>query len=137
MLQTAPTVEASHKLSGGTCALVCTAAFALCMFVAPAVGQGLLEWEFGDIDPGRKLVEPARFPTIRQLRQLAAQPQMTSVLMLKLFGDENNHHVPIWSSDGQRLAFQRTSRGSETSKLLMYASLADEQPTLLSTQPGA
>ena len=116
----------------------CCSAVALALLLAAtARGQGLLEGEFGNIDLGRSLVEPARFPTIRELRELVARPQMTTVLMLKLFGDDNNHHVPIWSSDGQRLAFQRTTRGSDASKLLVFSSLADAEPKLLSKTPDA
>jgi len=99
--------------------------------------QGLLEGEFGNIELGRALVEPGRFPTIRELREIVARPEMSAALMLKLYGDENNHHVPVWSSDGQRLAFQRTTRGSDASKLLVYSAMSDEQPTLLSQAPDA
>ena len=98
------------KIPAAMPALIRLVILAIAFSTRPAAAQDLLDGEFGDIDLGRKLVEPARFPTIRQLRRLAAQPQMSAVLMLKLFGDDNNHHIPIWSSDGQRLAFQRTAR---------------------------
>ncbi len=100
-------------------------------------GADLLEGEFGDVDLGRQLIEPDRFPTIRQLREAVSQPEITSVLMLKLFTSGDNHHLPIWSGDGRRLAFLRSDSGARASKLLLFSSLAQPQPALLTDRPDA
>jgi hypothetical protein len=117
-------------------------AIAVCLAVglslpSAAVGQGLLKGEFGNIQLGRELIEPTRFPTIRELREMVSKPEMTAVLMFKLYGDEHNHHVPVWSPDGERLAFQRTTRGSDASKLLAFTRLSSEEPLLISSAPDA
>ena len=94
----------------------------------------LLEGEFGDVDLGRPWIEPAQFPTIRELRRLVAKPEITTVLMFKLFSSGDNHHLPIWSGDGRRLALQRSDAEGQASKLLLFSSLAQQQPTLLTDQ---
>ena len=100
-------------------------------------GADLLEGEFGDVDLGRQLIEPARFPTIGQLREAVSRPEISSVLMLKLFSSGDNHHLPIWSGDGRRLAFLRSDAGARASKLLLFSSLAQPQPTLLTDRADA
>ena len=109
----------------------------LLFLIAAAVGKiaagQTLPGEFTDIDLGRELVGASRFPTIQELRAACAKPEIETVLMLKLFGDENDHHLPIWSSDGQRLALQRSpakrSRGtSRASHLTLFDSLNQVTP---------
>lgn len=104
---------------------------------APALGQALLEGEFGDIDLGRPLVEPARFPTVQELREAARQPEIRFVLMLRLARDANNHHLPVWSQHGDRLAFQRSKVGENSSTIFQFASLTQPEPTPLSEDPSA
>jgi hypothetical protein len=96
-----------------------------------ATGAELLDGEFDDINLGRQLIEPERFPTLAELRRLVDKPEITSVLMFKLFGSGDNHHLPIWSGDGRRLAFQRSDAGAQASKLLLFSSLSEQRPALL------
>ena len=109
---------------------------ACCWLATPAPAQ-LLDGEFGDVDLGRELIEPTQFPTVRQLRDAVAKPKMEFVLLLKLYGDDNNHHLPVWSPDGTRLALQRSRRGVNSSKLLVYDTLAMPEPRLLNGPPDA
>ena len=104
---------------------------------ATAPAEELLPGEFGEIDLGRPLVEPARFPTIRQLREAVRRPEIRPVLMFKLFSSGDNHHLPIWSGDGRRLAFQRSDLSGKSSKLLVFGSTSQAQPTLLTDRPEA
>ncbi len=101
------------------------------LLAAPAAAQGLLEGEFGDIDLGRQLLDPERFPTIQELRRAMREPQISAVMMLKLYHDKNNHFLPVWSNDGGRLAFQRSDVAANTSRVLLFQSLASPQPMLL------
>ena len=108
----------------------------LWLLLAPcAPAQELLKGEFGDIDLGRQLLEPARFPTVKQLRRAAQNPSIETVLMIKLYGDQNNHHLPIWSQDGQRLAFQRSKVQASSSKILLFDAMSRPAPILLSGGP--
>ena len=103
----------------------------------PAARGQLLEGEFGDIDLGRPLVEPKRFPTLKELRAAVRQSEIRSVFMFKLYGDTNNHYLPVWSADGLRLAFQRSNVQERSSKLLAYPWLSQAQPLNLSDQESA
>lgn len=89
---------------------------------------------------GVPLVEPDRFPTIRELREAARRPEIQAVLMLKLSdsGDHHeNHHLPIFSGDGRRLALGRGDVRKESSKLLLFSPLSQAEPTLLTNEPDA
>ena len=97
-----------------------------------ASAQRLLPGEFSDISLGRQLIEPARFPTISELRAALSKPQVSTVMMLKLYADGNNHYLPVWAPDGQGLAFQRSDVSANLSKLLVFSPLSQEKPTLLS-----
>lgn len=100
--------------------------------IAPANAQ-LLDGEFGDIDLGREMLAPDKFPSLRELREVVSRPRIEFVMMIKLHADEShNHHLPVWSHDGLRLAFQQSRVGVSSSKLLLFGSLAAEKPTLLS-----
>lgn len=103
--------------------------------VAP--GQELLPGEFGNIDLGRLLLEPSRFPTIQELRAASRKEQITAVVMLKLFTDGNNNYLPVWSQDGQRLAFQQTNFKTRSSRLLVFQSLTQELPDFLAGPEGS
>ncbi len=104
----------------------------ICLALAVPVEAQLLEGEFDNIQLGRDMIERDRFPTVRELRDAVSKPNAEFVLMLKLYGDVNNHHLPVWSSDGQRLAVQRSRVGVSSSKLLLFDSLAAPAPRLLS-----
>lgn len=93
--------------------------------------ERLLPGEFGDVDLGRPLLEPGRFPTVAELRKAVARPEIGSVLMMKLFGDGANHYLPIWNDDGRKLALQRSDVGAKNSKLLLYPSMSQEKPLLV------
>ena len=104
----------------------------------------LLNGEFGDIDLGRPLVERDRFPTIKELRLSVGKPEISTVLMFKLFHGNGEHHLPVFSGDGLRVAFQRSdtqagssagSSGKGSSKLLLFLSLDQAEPILLSKEP--
>jgi hypothetical protein len=97
----------------------------------------LLPGEFGDIDLGRQLIEPREFPTIRELRKAVNDPEMAPVLMLKLFTSGDNHHLPVFSGDGRRLAFQRSDAQARSSKLLLFPSLDQPEPVLISERADA
>lgn len=99
----------------------------------PAPAQ-LLDGEFGEIDLGRRLIEPSRMPTLRELREAVRRPEIAPVLMLKLFGNGKNQHLPVWSGDGLRLAFQRSEVDIRSSRLLTYASMSKSEPALLTNE---
>ncbi len=109
--------------------------FALCIlhFALPlgVHAQSLLPGEFGDIDLGRTLLEPNRFPTVKELREAVREPQIRSVVMLKLHADGNNHYLPAWSHDGMRLAFQRSNLKQRASKILLFPTLSQPKPSVL------
>lgn len=104
----------------------------LFLALAAPVQAQLLDGEFDDIELGREMVERDRFPTVRELRAAVARPKTEFVLMLKLYGDANNHHLPVWAPEGQRLAAQRSRVGVSSSKLLLFESLGAPAPRLLS-----
>jgi hypothetical protein len=130
----------SRRIRGGSARGYAWRALLLCGLLASggaAQARDLLEGEYGDIDLGRTLVEPATIPTLSELRELVRKPQITTVLLLKLYGDANNHNLPVWSDDGRRLAFQRSDVGARSSKLLLFNALSQARPDLLSTDPDA
>jgi hypothetical protein len=96
-----------------------------------------LEGEFTDINLGRPLLEPDRFPTVQELRAAVRKPEFAAVVMFKLFGDKNNHFLPAWSHDGRRLAFQQSDGSTNSSQVLLYDSRAQAAPKLLSDRPDA
>ena len=106
------------------------------LLLTPANAQ-LLDGEFGDIELGRELIAPDKFPSLRELRQAVAQPRVEFVMMLKLHGDGNPHDTPVWSHDGERLAFQRSRRGEDTSQLMVFDTLSSAKPRLLTTNSNA
>ncbi|MBN2578159.1 MAG: hypothetical protein JXB10_04135 [Pirellulales bacterium] len=97
----------------------------------------LLPGEFDDIDLGRTLVYPERFPTVRQCREIVRKPEICTVMVIRMFGSRDNHYLPIFSGDGRRLAFQRSDVQAKSSKLLLYKSLRDPEPALLSRESTA
>lgn len=109
----------------------------VCCAAGSARSQDLLPGEFGNINLGRVLLEPTRFPTIRELRAAVRKDQITAVVMLKLFTDGNNNYLPIWSHDGQQLAFQQTNLKTRSSRLLVYQSLALAMPDSLPGPEGS
>lgn len=94
-----------------------------------ASGQQRLRGEFENIDLGRRLVEPDRFPTVQELREAVRRPDIGAVVMFKLHGDGNNYYLPVWSDDGQRLALQRSDLAAKSSKLYLYEALSQPAPT--------
>lgn len=121
-----------HRLGRGT--LVVVVACLVPLIAGRSEGVELLDGEFGAIDLGRPLIEPDHFPTLRELRAAVRKKEMSAVLLLKLSAHSSNHHLPVWSRDGQRLALQRGERHSNSSKLLFFSSLSQAEPTLLSTE---
>lgn len=121
------------KLVGGCRRLVWV--WPLCALLAAgcptAFAQPLLKGEFGNIDLGRPLVEPNRIPTLSELRQAVRKSEIEAVLMFKLHGDGGNYYLPVWSSDGQRLALQRSDIQARSSKLLVFQALSQAAPTLI------
>jgi hypothetical protein len=105
--------------------------------LSPAPAADLLPGEFDKIDLGRRMIEPKQFPTVRELRAAVAKPEIRCVLMFKLCSTGDNHHLPVWSSDGQRLAVQRSDLGAKSSRLLLYRSLGQAEPTLLTDEGDA
>jgi WD40-like Beta Propeller Repeat len=104
----------------------------LCLVLAAPAQAQLLDGEFDDIELGRELIGRDDFPSVRELRNAVSKPRTEFVLMMKLYGDANNHHLPVWSLDGQRLAFQRSRIGVSSSNLLLFESLSAPTPRLLS-----
>jgi hypothetical protein len=100
---------------------ICTGLFA----------QSPLPGEFSDINLGRGLLEPGRFPTVKELRDAVREPKIRSVAMLKLHGDGNNHYLPTWSFDGARLAFQRSNIKERASKMLLFPTLSQLKPAVV------
>jgi hypothetical protein len=117
------------KLQRGLAWLLTLVALAAC---ERAYAQSLLPGEFADIHLGRTLLEPKRFPTVKELREAVREPQIRSVAMLKLHADGNNHYLPCWSHDGLRLAFQRSNVRERSSKILLFSTLSQPTPSVLS-----
>ena len=109
----------------------------ICSQPAPADAAGLLEGEFDNIDLGREMIEPKRFPTIEEFRRAVGKPEIAVVSMFKLFSSGDNYHLPIFSDDGLRMAVQRSDLQADSSKLLLYESLSQAEPTMLSDNPDA
>ena len=104
---------------------------------AAAPAAELLDGEFASIDLGRELIEPKRLPTVQQLRALVRKPEISTVLMFKLFTSGDNHHLPVFSGDGRRLALQQSDAQARSSKLLVYPALFQAEPTMLTDNPAA
>jgi hypothetical protein len=109
---------------------------AVCL-VAPCAWGQLLDGEFGDIDLGRPLVETRRFPTLAELRAAVCKPEISAVLMFKLYGDSSDHYLPVWSADGKRLAFQRSNVQERLSRLLLFPTLSQLLPSEVASPAGA
>lgn len=126
----------SQRTNRWTCRVIAVlAGLAACAFCQLAIAQELLPGEFQNIELGRELIEPVRVPTVTELRRLVAKPQVEPVLLFRLHGDretgDEGHAVPVWSPDGRKLAFQRVNTDANLSKLLIFRSLADPQPLVL------
>jgi hypothetical protein len=96
-----------------------------------ASAQALLPGEFGNIDLGRSMLAPTRFPTVSELRNAVNEPQIHTVLMLKLHADGHNHFLPTWSHDGARLAVQQSNLKQRSSKILLFPTLSQPKPAIL------
>jgi len=139
----APPVPAFNRAL--ICALfICTPFICAPFICAPLARQAvaqLVPGEFSNIQLDRELAGFDHFPTIAELRAKAAMPAHTPVLMLRLNHSENNqHHMPVWSPDGKRLAFQQSAGVSATasdSKVFVFPSLAYKAPILLTSEPKA
>lgn len=103
----------------------------LCLATVSIASAQQLPGEFADIDLGRAMLEPKRFPTLRELREAVREPKIRTVAMLKLHGDGNNHYLPVWSGDGARLAFQRSDVKQRISKILLFGALSQPKPSVL------
>jgi len=103
----------------------------------PVRAAELLDGEIASVDLGRELIEPKRLPSVQELRALVRKPEISTVLMLKLFTSGDNHHLPVFSDDGRRLALQRSDVQAQSSKLLVYSTLSQADPTMLTDNPAA
>ncbi|MBS0208244.1 MAG: hypothetical protein JSS27_04745 [Planctomycetes bacterium] len=116
---------------------ICECLAIVVALASSAHGQTLLTGEFDDIPLGRELIDAPRVPTLTELRAAVAKPEIEAVLMFKLYGDANNHYVPVWSADGQSLSFQRSDARAGKSKLLLFTDLTRSQPTSVGEQLNA
>lgn len=90
-----------------------------------------LAGEYTDIKLGRPLINRSDFPSIGELRRLAQQNELQTILMFKLHHEQGALHLPAYSPNGQQLAFQRTTRGTADSKLFLFSSLSQVVPDLI------
>ena len=135
-----PNCSATNRFTDrGACGLPAIILLLGCLAILPPSlhGADLLDGEFSDIDVGRQLLEPARFPTVKEFRKAVQNPSISAVLMFKLFAGSDNHHLPVFSYDGQRLAFQRSNVEDKSSKLLVFSELSQADPVLLTDRPEA
>ncbi len=101
---------------------------------ATAVGQELLPGEL-PVEFGREMVEPDRFPTLRELMTKLEKPEMGPAVVFRFYGDKHNHYAPQWSPEGRALSVLRSDIDAHTSKIVIMPSLDAEKPMRL--YPGS
>jgi hypothetical protein len=104
----------------------------LSLLLAPsnAFAQELLPGEM-PVEFGRKMVEPDRFPTVRELMDRLERPEQTVALGFRFYEDRHNHYAPQWSLDGRALALLRSDVEAHTSKIVVLPSLDAVNPVVL------
>lgn len=102
-----------------------------------AGAQPPLPGEFTDIQLGRPFVGRDRFPSLAELRAAVNDPRITAVALLELHASEDNHHLPVWSPDGVRLACQRTNVGASSSRIVLFDRLSQSEPRLVPAEGPA
>jgi hypothetical protein len=95
-----------------------------------ANAQDLLPGEM-PVEFGRKMVDPDRFPTVRELMERVDRPDQSAAVVFRFYEDRHNHYAPQWSSDGRALALLRSDVDAHTSKIVLLPSLDAESPTVL------
>jgi hypothetical protein len=103
------------------------AAWLIGMVGMPATAQDLLPGEM-QIEFSRELVEPARFPTLRELSDHLAQPEQSAALAFRFYRDRHNHFAPQWSPDGRALSVLRSDIEAHTSKIVLFPALDATRP---------
>jgi hypothetical protein len=83
------------------------------------------------VEFGRKMIEPERFPTIRELMDRLNRPEQSTAVGFRFYEDRHNHYAPQWSSDGRALALLRSDVDAHTSKIVLIPSLDSESPIVL------
>ncbi len=109
-----------------TCLLVSCLAIAF----TNAAAQDLLPGEM-PVEFGRKMIEPDRFPTVRELIERLDKSEQSPALVFRFYEDRHNHYAPIWSPDGNALAVLRSDIEAHTSKIVILPSLDAEKPVVL------
>lgn len=111
---------------------------------AAAAGWLLLAWGAGGaaqeaellpgelpLELGRELLDRARAPRVREIMAAVQDPAHRPLVLVRLFGDDNNHYAPAFSGDGTALAFLRSDLDAHTCKLLTMAALHQRVPDVL------
>jgi Tol biopolymer transport system component len=80
---------------------------------------------------GRKMVEPDRFPTVRELMDRLDKPEQAPAIVFRFYEDRHNHYAPQWSPDGRALSVLRSDIEAHTSKIVILPSLDAETPVVL------
>ena len=103
---------------------------------APTAAQDLLPGEM-PVEFGRKMVEPDRFPTVRELMERLDRPEQAPAIVFRFYEDRHNHYAPQWSQDGRALAVLRSDIEAHTSKIVILPSLDAESPIVLYPESGS
>ena len=67
---------------------------------------------------GVPLVEATGVPSLTEIVKLVDSPRPKTVVVVRLFGDQNNHFGPMWSMDGRNVAFLRSDLDLGTRKVI-------------------
>ncbi len=94
------------------------------VFIAPPVAacaQGAGELLPGElpIDFGDRLVYPARAPTVSDVVRSVESGSPSTIAVVKIHSNDDNHYAPTWSPDGKSLAFLRSDLTLGTRKVVV------------------
>jgi hypothetical protein len=109
---------------------VATSLLILVATCAYSVAQDLLPGEM-PVEFGRKMVEPERFPTLRELMDRLDRPDQFPAIVFRFYEDRHNHYAPQWSTDGRALALLRSDVDAHTSKIVLLPTLDADVPIVL------
>jgi hypothetical protein len=113
------------------------AALAIAVHVTPRLAaQDLLPGEM-PVDYGREMIDPERFPTVRELMARVDRAEQGAAIAFRFYGDRHNHFAPQWSLDGRALAMLRSDIEAHTSKVVILAGLDAERPLVLYPESGS
>lgn len=85
---------------------------------------------------GRELVGSDRVPTLLEIEEAVAKPEVGALMLFRLHQDSNNHYAPAWSRDGQSLAYLQADIDQRTCKVLVLRKLHGISPETIYGDSG-